>query len=256
MNAQAYAAARAALLEMIAADLQADERIAAAWLYGSYGRATQDCVSDIDLYVVVAAGWEGELCARLADDASGSLTAGTTHPARRALFTRFGAPLNIHENQHNAPPGGSFSAVLYREPGLIVDWMLVPQAAAHRANDTRLLFDRVGVAVEPAPEAVTADNRPAALAERGAFFWMMAMVTAKYIYRGEALAVSNFLEMLADTLDDIIGLVGSEEQITHGQVYIERAEQARRLRELCDLTTQLGVEAAPRVAVEGLLELV
>ena len=42
-----------ALLKKIQSVLQADQRIVAAWLFGSVGRRTSDVLSDLDVWVIV-----------------------------------------------------------------------------------------------------------------------------------------------------------------------------------------------------------
>lgn len=50
--------AQAALIEAIHRTLEADERVEAAWLAGSFGNATADDFSDIDVLVLVTEPWE------------------------------------------------------------------------------------------------------------------------------------------------------------------------------------------------------
>src|SRR5829696_2689027 len=85
-----------ALLEQALALLEADDRVAAAWLFGSRGRGDADALSDIDLVVV-------------AHDAH--LEA--LKEERRELVARLGAPLLIQDLPRNAPPGGAYLLVLY-----------------------------------------------------------------------------------------------------------------------------------------------
>jgi predicted nucleotidyltransferase len=42
-----------ALLQQVQTVLQADQRIVAAWLFGSVGRRTSDVFSDLDVWVIV-----------------------------------------------------------------------------------------------------------------------------------------------------------------------------------------------------------
>ena len=71
------------LLLRIHRQLEADPRFVAAWLGGSYGRAEQDAVSDLDLFVVVKDASAFPLCRRQAAKASG------TTPERFAIFQQF-----------------------------------------------------------------------------------------------------------------------------------------------------------------------
>src|SRR5713226_9435450 len=102
-----HAAKRDEMLSRISAALRVDDRFVAAWLRGSIGRGEDDVFSDLDLDVIVADDYAAELCARPWQ------VAGYTSDARLAPFTQFGTPAIIHESQHNAPTGGSFTVVVY-----------------------------------------------------------------------------------------------------------------------------------------------
>src|SRR4026209_738451 len=108
---------------MVAA-LSNDERFVAAWLTGSYARHEADEVSDLDLHVVTAEVYCESLCA------SQEQVNHRTAAARLAVFNKFGTPAWIHENNNNAPEGGTFTFVLYAESALMVDWVLIPMAGA------------------------------------------------------------------------------------------------------------------------------
>src|SRR5437588_6286399 len=84
-------AEREALLQRVVALLKADERVCAAWLFGSLGRGTADDLSDLDLWVVVA------------DERIKEIVA-----AQRDYVARLGEPLLIEEAPQNAPVGGSY----------------------------------------------------------------------------------------------------------------------------------------------------
>jgi hypothetical protein len=243
-----YAFQRDALVEKIRGILEGDARFAAAWLGGSLGRGDGDAVSDIDLFAVVAGEDADALCARQLPVASGA-------PAGRlALFRRLGRPASIHENHHNAPAGGTFSAVLYHQPPIIVDWVLVPRRLASRPVETRLLFDRAGIPTGPLVpagplqepgEPLSAQERSA---ERLAFFWMMAMVTAKYIVRG---VHSTAAELFAFTAGEIAAVIGDPLEILP-----VGATLTERLRALCDqVEAWSGSPAEPRGPVDALLTL-
>jgi hypothetical protein len=216
----------------------------AAWLAGSFGRGEPDPVSDLDLNLVVCAPHHKTLCARPAMASAGST------PERLALFSRFGQPAVIHENNHNAPPGGTFTFVLYAGSALMVDWILLPKTAAQRSAETLLLFDHAGIPIQD-PEgntsASSADCRNLAsraekASEQLAFFWMMAAVAAKYLLREDAAMVQWILEMLARALAEIDRLLAGEpyrhrrgayaplapareQQVQALQEYMERANE-------------------------------
>lgn len=250
MTRAEYAAAREELLERIWRGLEADRRVAAAWLTGSYGRGEQDEVSDIDVQAVIDAPLDGELCAVAQPVRAGS------PPARLELFSRFGEPVNIHENHNNAPAGGTFSAVLYRDPPVIVDWTLIPLATARRPADTRLLFDRVGIEIASGliPIGQVAGEPVDRMAERLAFFWMMAVVTAKYIVREDE-AADVLLGFVEEVVGDLVKYSGEEfmQQPTAG--FEGKITRPVRLRGLCDRITGMKMGDEPRAAVEAILRL-
>lgn len=246
-----YAAARDDLLRRAARTIEADPRFAAAWLIGSFARDEQDTFSDIDLVIAVYDQNSAELCER------GPMVSADSTPARLALFRKIGDPANIHENHHNAPPAGSFSAVMYREPPVIVDWTLIPLSSAERAAESRLLFDKVGVPVrEPTPDALLqAEERVEKIAERAAFFWMMAAVTAKYILRGRARTVQGLLYQVAKVVEDLERLHEIRGETTPEMLYVTQGEQSERLLALCDRVQFLGVPGSARAQVEEILSL-
>jgi hypothetical protein len=219
----AYSAAREELLLRIHRHLEGDPRFVAAWLGGSYGRGEQDAVSDLDLFVVVQDVFAFPLCRRQAAKASG------TTPERLALFQQFGEIANIHENHSNAPLNGSFSSVLYRDPPVIVDWVLLPQTGAARPPATHLLFDRAGIPISGSND--TGDTNQ--LAEGTAFFWMMAAVTAKYIVRGKAERAQELLAFVEDITGEVEKLSGRPVK-SFPAFSTDRHSQSVRLLRLCD----------------------
>ncbi len=248
---EVYAAARDDMLRRAARSLEADPRFAAAWLVGSIGRGDHDSFSDIDLVIAVYDQNSAELCDRH------PLTSVGSSPARLALFRKVGEPANIHENHHNAPPTGSFSAVLYREPAVIIDWTLVPLSSAQRAAESRLLFDKAGVPVqEPEPvEPLNADERAEKISERTAFFWMMAAVTAKYIVRGQGRPVQALLDQVTGVVEDLERLHEIRGDAIPDRLYVTQQEQSERLLELCERVQFLGAPGDARAQVVEILSL-
>jgi hypothetical protein len=196
-------AARDQFLTALVGALEADESILAAWLGGSLSWGQGDALSDLDLSVVVRDAEGVALCARPWQHA------GRTTPERLALFARFGHPAIIHENQNNAPAGGSFTCVIYTS-GITVDWVLIPLSRAVRPPHGRVLFDKVGVPVEAPPAPLTHEQRAARLAERMAFFWMMAYITAKYTVRGDIVYAHHLVLMLNEIVREVRELAGGE----------------------------------------------
>ena len=185
-----YRDQRDKLLSDLATSLSKEEGFIAAWLTGSFGRNDPDSVSDIDLSLVVSNEYSQKLCQRLEQ------VSAQTSPERFALFSQFGKPALIHENNTNAPEGGTFTFVLYTESALMVDWVLIPGSNAVRPYQSRLLFDKVGIPVSapPAPEEVEQSRK--SVAEMYAFFWMMTAITIKYLVRKDAVFVTQWIENL------------------------------------------------------------
>lgn len=179
MTPETYRQGREALLNTIVAALAEDERVVAAWLTGSMARGEADAVSDVDLTVVIAGAYADTLCRR------GDMATAQPAAGRLAFFARFGEPANVHENNHNAPPGGTFTSLLYRPSAHVVDWILVPHAQARRPATARLLFERLPMPFAPPPGPPEPALFAAQIAEQVAFFWMMAAVVAKYLVRGD-----------------------------------------------------------------------
>ena len=194
---ESYRQSRDALLEQIASELSHDERFVAAWLTGSYGRNDADEVSDVDLRLVVAPAYSASLCARQEQ------VSPRTTSERLALFSRFGKPALIHENNNNAPEGGTFTFVLYAGSALMVDWTLIPQNQAERPFQTLLLFEKQAIPLATAPEPEEPGRAKKIVAEQWAFFWMMAAVTVKYIVRGDVVFVTEWLEQLHRMVQEI-----------------------------------------------------
>jgi predicted nucleotidyltransferase len=230
-NLEAYAQSREVLLTSIITELSADERCAAAWLTGSYGRNNADPVSDMDITVAIAEPYSAVLCARQEQ------VSHTTTPERLALFGKFGEVALIHENNNNAPEHGTFTFVLYASSALMIDWVLIPQTHAERPSQSLLLFDKPNIPVAPeVPEDPEKNNK--AVAEIHAFFWMMTAVTLKYIIRGDLAFVQNWLEVLHKLIREIERRM---EGISWLQAYVRgsisplqatREQQIQSLREL------------------------
>ena len=186
---EAYGQSREVLLTSIITELSADDRCVAAWLTGSYGRKNADQVSDVDITVAIAEPYRDVLCTRREQ------VSHQTTPERLALFSKFGEPVLIHENNNNAPEHGTFTFVLYGGSALMIDWILIPQSHAERISQSLLLFDKANIPVAAATSEDIEKNKRA-VAEIYAFFWMMTAVTIKYIIRGDLVFVQNWLEEL------------------------------------------------------------
>jgi hypothetical protein len=258
-----YVARRDTLLASIVETLSADERFVAGWLAGSFGRGEQDALSDLDLTLVVAEPYSSALCNRLWQ------VAGETTAERLALFSRFGKPAVIHENNHNAPEGGTFTFVMYEPSAVMIDWILRPEGTAQRPADSRLLWDRVGIPLTQPPTPAAVEQRAREASEMVAFFWMMAAVTAKYIGRDDGLFVNTWLEELSRLGDEVERRVNGDSwqyrrgsagtlQPTHEAQLAALRVQCERILSLMPSVVALGgyVPSGAMNTLEVLLEIV
>ena len=230
-NLEAYSQSREVLLTSIITELPGDERCVAAWLTGSYARNDADEVSDLDITVVIGEPHSKVLCARQEQ------VSNKTTPERLTLFSKFGQPAAIHENNNNAPEGGTFTFVLYSASALMVDWTLLPQKHAKRPFLSLLLLDKANVPVSPPPEPEELEQRKKAVAEKWAFFWMMTAVTAKYIIRQDGVFVTRWLEILGRIVEEIERqLQGEPSEYIRGslsQLQPTHEKQIESIRSLC-----------------------
>src|SRR5688500_16206334 len=147
-----YKEHRDAMLAEITTALSNDERFVAGWLTGSFSRNDEDAVSDIDINLAVSEIHRPSLCRRLAQ------VSAQTSPERYSLFSQFGKPALIHENNNNAPEGGTFTFILYSESSIMVDWILIPRSKASRPNQSKILFDKVDIPISNPPEPETLEQ--------------------------------------------------------------------------------------------------
>ncbi len=200
-----YRESRDKLLSRIVQVLSNDERFVAAWLTGSLSRNDADAVSDIDLTLVVSDSYSENLCER-AEQISQQTTS-----ERLNLFSQFGTPALIHENNNNAPTGGTFTFTLYAKSHLMVDWVLIPQSKAFRPSQAYLLFEKFSIPIAaPLTELESLEERIMTASERVAFFWMMMAVTAKYLIRQDGVFVTQWLETLNEILQDVERLIAGK----------------------------------------------
>jgi hypothetical protein len=257
---EAYRQSREALIAQVVSELSNDERFAAAWLSGSYARGDADDVSDLDLQVVVARAYSDVLCLR-----KGQVSHQTTEE-RLAVFSQFGRPALIHENNNNAPEGGTFTFVMYADSALMVDWTLIPQTSAKRPFSSRLLFDKADIPVSAPPEPDELEQSKKSVAEIWAFFWMMTAITIKYVIRQDDVFVTRWLEILHGLIEEIERQLHREpQQYRRGslsKLQPTRKQQIESIRSLCStmksLTPQIEefsgkMPALPSKEIETLL---
>jgi predicted nucleotidyltransferase len=164
---------RDALVEQAHSVLAADPRLVAAWLFGSLGRSDADELSDIDLFVSTADEHHDQIVSN-----------------RPAFMAQLGEPLLILEAPQNWPPGGVYNMALYAgEDGPHqVDWYWVRRSAAAIPSETKVLFDHIGLPRLATPAHFTYQSVPPRPPEEVAtqdanLFWVMLLITAKYIAR-------------------------------------------------------------------------
>ena len=229
---EAYRQGREVLLTSIITELSGDERCIAAWLTGSYARNDLDEVSDLDITIVIAELYSEILCAR-----QEQVSLKTT-PERLALFSKFGKPALLHENNHNAPEGGTFTFVMYAESVVMVDWVLVPLRHARRPYSSRLLFEKANIPVSPPPEPEELEQSRKYVAEQWAFFWMMTAITIKHIIREDHVFVTHWLEELhrihSEIERRIKGLPSRYERGSLSQFQPTREKEIESIRQLCE----------------------
>lgn len=236
--------ARNKFLDQARVRLEADPRIVAAWLAGSFGRQEQDEFSDLDLCLVVADMDATTLCATSRPAGAGTVA------ERQEIVGSFGEPAIIHEHHANAPIGGSFTCVIYRESGLAVDWTFIPLASASREPRTLLLFDDVGVPLAPLPR-LDAAGQTGRLAERYAFVWMLSVPAAKALRRGDGVRFHAILEMMHSASREIEHLLdGAAAKYTRQSQapFCPTVEHQRQA--LLDLADRM-VELSKRVEAAG-----
>lgn len=238
---QTRIAEREALLQRATKALQADARVVAAWLVGSLGRGTEDVLSDLDLWVVIA------------DPYYPYVAAGT-----REYAQKLGNPLLLLEAPQNAPPNGAYLHALYSgEAGLYqVDWYWQPQSRARIPQEVRLLFDRAGMLSSDLPPTETAfgprthQERAKAATERANFFWAMLPLAAKKIARREPWEALSMTQMVRRALAEVEHFTGEEtDRAAHAASLppVQPQEQLEQLRQLARAMEAI----TPRLAAIG-----
>lgn len=176
----AYEAKRTTLLERIVDALNADERVVAAWLSGSFGRGGSeiDAWSDFDLHIAVE---DESLSAFLSD--------------RDTFYRQIGDPLLIQSDMaSSSQPGSRFQLVIFPGP-IEVDWIVGPESQAVRPQETVVLFARKTIPVE-IPKPLAPIERHDMASDSLVFFWAMAPIAVKYAARGESRRASSQIDLL------------------------------------------------------------
>ena len=180
-----------------------------------------------------------------------------TSPERYSLFSQFGTPALIHENNNNAPEGGTFTFVLYAESAFMVDWVLIPQSKAKRPFLSKLLFDKVGIPVSSPTRGENLEQRKKSVAEQWAFFWMMTAVTTKYVIRGDGVFAAQWIEHLHSIVREIERKINGEpwsyKRGSLSQLQATREKQIESLKQLCMKMQDLRVSVIEFTGLDVLL---
>lgn len=220
---QVRRAERAHLLQKALTLLEQDQRVRAAWLFGSMGRGTHDDLSDIDLRIVVADRYIREVSA-----------------SRDLWAASVGDPLLLLEAPQNAPPGGAYLLAMY--PGQMgpqyLDLSWQPQSGMKIPREVHVLLNRMtSDEIVPSQEYKQASPKHETAETQLAFFWAMAPITAKYIARADSENARRMLEMLEGTLDKIAYLSGLEPR--RGARHSVRGGPEEQLVALRDLSAEV-----------------
>jgi hypothetical protein len=243
---QEFAAEQHELLKNIVVSLKADPRFVAAWLSGSFGRADNDELSDLDLTVVVSHSYSAQLCAR-----QGTINAHAPK-VRLDLFSQFGKISFAYENNNNAPTGGTATNVMYLPTGARVDWVLVPEEQAQYPENIKLLFAHTDLPAMPDALPANPEQRAKEAEQLISFFWLMATGVAKYLIRGDAVFVIRWLEHLAGLIVEIERRIeGVPDQYHHGSRLSLRCEPMEQLRQLQDLYDRVKALTPQVIALGG-----
>lgn len=231
---EVFVQARERLLTEIAESLCNDERFVAAWVNGNYGCNEQLWQGSLDLDVVVADTDSEILCA------TPWRSGARTTPERLALFNQFGTAVVIYEDQADAPEGGAVTTVLYAS-SITVRWMLLPQSTAQRPPQSRLLFEKSAISLEPPYIPASLQERLEKAAFHLAFFWLMAPITFKYLIRHNLVFCDLHLP-LEDAEHLVAGTPSSERSGWGIALYQTREERVDYLLSLCQRAQQVSTQ--------------
>jgi len=193
---QTRRAEREALLARIVRTLEEDDRVAAAWLFGSAGRGEADDLSDLDLRVIVSDEHIGSLC-----------------ESRQAYAGQVGEGVLFQEAPQNRPAGGAFLLALYEgEFGpQEVDWTWQPLSGACLWPQTRVLLNRAGLTPGEMPWGYQPRPGQTPLEEavqRVNSFWAMLLIVAKYAARSPHEEAMGLIGMSVQPLREVSEYLG------------------------------------------------
>jgi len=183
---------RDALFARIRENLEADHRVVAAWLAGSFGRGTEDAWSDLDLHVVIR------------DDALAPWLR-----ERERWFARLGRPLMVMPSP--ASERGDWQGVVFAGP-VWLDLAVHPVSTATREADTRLLFALADIPLRTVAP-LDDEERRSRLQHDLDFFWAMTPIALKYIGRGRTDRAVRMVELLMEAFVRLWRYVRDPERI-------------------------------------------
>lgn len=195
-----------ALLQKAVEVLQDDQRVVAAWLFGSRGRRASDNLSDTDLWVVVK-------------DEYGEIF----QAERQSYVSRPGQPVLLFEVPENAPAGGAYLMALY--PGQVgvhqIDWYWQRQSDASLPRHAELLFEKEKIARDTRLEQLdppgkfpllTRQQRAERASQLNTYFWVVSNIAVKRILRHQPWLAVDTLEKLKGLVDSMKLLLGLSTQ--------------------------------------------
>ncbi len=220
---------RTALLASLSASFRADPRIRAAWLWGSFGRAEADDLSDLDPWIIVT------------DEAAPQM--GLSLEQYIQETSNF---LSGREYHGNAPPGGgSYGSLHEGRHGLLhVDCYWQPQSALTSLPKHGVLFDRLDeyaklLLVSP-PLAVNELGTAGPVEDGLGFAWLMFSIAAKHLARDPKSDMALLLYPKPG-LEDAAARLEHSALLTEADWAVpeEPLEKVERLRHLVRKTEQI-----------------
>ncbi len=193
---------RAALLASLSASFQADPRIRAAWLWGSFGRNEADDLSDLDPWLIVS------------DEAAPQMG-----PSLGQYIYNTGSLISAGEDPSNAPPGGgSYGSLHEGRHGLLhVDCYWQPLSAQVSVPEHAVLFDRLNEHAEQSlVSPLSTAHKPSITGpiEDGlGFAWLMFSIAAKYLARDPSSDMALLLYPKPG-LENALRLLGGGQTVT------------------------------------------
>ncbi len=222
-----HRADRDALLASLLAFLQADPRVRAAWLWGSFGRNEADDLSDLDLWIVIA------------EESSSAFGLSVRRYAEQT-----GSFISGAEKPHLGPLGGGYFGSLHegRHGLLHLDCYWQPQSAEVVVPEHAVLLERLAEPALPFP-LLSVPHIPNRIqgeteVENGlGFAWLMFSIAAKYLARDPNSDLGLML-YAREGLEKAIALLGQSDALTLDwsvpDVPLAKSERLRRLVSVAD----------------------